>query len=88
MCLQEVTSPFEKILRDSSVVRSKWLLTQLEDEQLMTGMCYGTIFLVRKALVMEQGCAAAVSFSPYPNSECGRGISILELSLAPAGSRE
>jgi endonuclease/exonuclease/phosphatase family metal-dependent hydrolase len=79
VCLQEVTSSFEKILHKSPTARSQWLLTRLEDEQAVTGMRYGTIFLVRKALVMERGCTAAVSFSLYPGSECGRGISVLEL---------
>ena len=79
MCLQEVTPSFERILRNNSIARSRWLLTRLEDEQAVTGMHYGTIFLVRKALVMERGYIATVSFSLYPDSVCGRGISILEL---------
>lgn len=80
ICLQEVTSAFEKILHESATARSKWLLTRLEDEQKVTGMRYGTIILVRRTLVMERGCMATVTFHPYPNSVCGRGLSLLELT--------
>src|SRR6266849_6607413 len=73
--------PFEKILCNNSIARSRWLLTLLEDEQAVPGMHYATIFLVRKALIMERGYTATVSFSLYPGSVCGCGISILELLL-------
>lgn len=79
ICLQEVTSAFETVLHASPIARSRWLVTRLQDETAVTGMHYGTIILVRRTLVVERGCTASVSFSPYPGTRCGRGISLLEL---------
>lgn len=80
VCLQEVNYSFEKVLHATAGARSKWLVTQLRDEQPITQSHYGTIFLIRKSLTVG-GCTASVSFTPYEGTRCGRGLSLLEIIL-------
>lgn len=67
------------MFRATACIRSKYLMTSLADEQAVTHAHYGTMILVDKALFVDKGCTASVSFDLYEGTKCGRGLSMLEL---------
>jgi hypothetical protein len=54
-------------------------MTNLKDEQNVTGSSYGTMIIIRKALISEMGWHASISFTLFDETQCGRGLGILKL---------
>jgi len=80
-CFQEVTPMFEDILRRDPHWRKSWAMTGLADQLAFTRSMYGTMIVVKKALISAEGrFSANAFFVGLPGTTTGRCLTVLELS--------